>query len=203
MKTKFLFLLLVLLSGVPAAYAVTPDEVLGKAVAKINKSNSVDCRFTISGSNGSLNGSLSASGRKFRMTTPMGTTWFDGSNMWTSNAKTKEITLVCPTDGEVRESNPFSYLESYKSQYRLFFSKRKDATRHLVLLNPKSARSDIKAVEVAVNKKTFMPERFIIRDRNNNVTTINIQSLSLTSAPQVTFVCPVDKMKDYELIDLR
>ena len=189
--------------AVPASLALAPDEVLGRAVGKLSKSGNVDCKFAITGNNGSINGSLSASGRKFRMTTSMGSTWYDGKNMWTSNPETKEITIVNPTEGEVRESNPFSYLDSYASHYRLFFSKRKDDARYLVLLNPKSAKSDIKAVEVAVNKKTFMPERFIIRDRNDNVTTINIKSLSLASYPQGTFVCPVDKMKDYELIDLR
>lgn len=183
--------------------AQSPAEVLSESVAKINKSASVDCKFMLSGTSGKLNGSLTARGRKFRLTTPAGSTWYDGTNMWSANPKTKEITLVNPTESEVNESNPFAYLSSYKSDYRLFFSRRKENGRYLVLLNPKKANSDIKAVEVAVNKKTFLPERFIIRDRNDNVTTVTVQSLSLKSAADGQFTCPVHSMSDYELIDLR
>lgn len=196
----FIFAVIVMTS---ASQALTPAEVLSKSVAKINNAASIDCKFALSGSNGSLNGSLSAHGRKFRLTTPAGSTWYDGTNMWTANPKSKEITLVNPTESEVNESNPFAYLSSYKSQYNLFFSKRKDNGRYLVLLNPKKKNADIKAVEVAVNKKTFLPERFIIRDRNDNVTTVTVQSLSLKSSGAGSFTCPVQSMSDYELIDLR
>jgi outer membrane lipoprotein-sorting protein len=183
--------------------AQTPVEVLDKAVNKINAAGNIDCKFTLIGDNGSVNGSLAAQGRKFRMTTPLGSSWYDGVNLWSSNPKTKEITLVNPSENEVREANPFSYLTSYKSEFRLFFSKRKDSSRYLVLLNPKARNSDIKAVEVAVNKKTFLPERFIIRDRNDNVTTVNVQSLSLKKNANESFKCPVGSMADYELVDLR
>lgn len=124
--------------------------------------------------------------------------------MWTANPASKEITLVEPTQQEVRESNPFSYLDGYKATYNIYFSRRKDSARHLVLLNPKAKNSDIKAVEIAVNKKTYLPERFIIRDRNDRVTTIEITSLKLTGkSPDATFVCPVKQMGDYEVVDLR
>lgn len=192
-----------MMSAFATSYAVSPEEVLGKAVAKIKRAGNVDCRFSVSGPDGSINGQIIASGNKFKLTTPMGSSWFDGTNMWTSNPKTKEITLVNPTDAEVKESNPFSYLEGYRSDYRLFFSKRKDASRYLVLLNPKSSKSGIKAVEIAINKKTFLPERFIIRDKNDKVSTVGIQSLSLKSGDTASFVCPVSGMSDYELIDLR
>lgn len=101
--------------------AQTPVEVLDKAVNKINAAGSIDCKFTLTGDNGSVNGSLAAQGRKFRMTTPLGSSWYDGVNLWSSNPKTKEITLVNPSENEVREANPFSYLTSYKSEFRLFF----------------------------------------------------------------------------------
>ncbi len=200
---KILFLLIALFVMSSACMALTPAEVLDKAVNKLNTAGTIDCKFVLSGANGNINGSLSVQGRKFRMTTPLGSSWYDGVNLWSSNPKTKEITLVNPSDAEVREANPFSYLSSYKSEFRLFFSKRKDAKRYLVLLNPKTRNSDIKAVEVAVNKQTFLPERFIIRDRNDNITTINVQSLSLKKNSGESFKCPVANMSDYELVDLR
>lgn len=184
--------------------AETPAQVLDKAVSKMRKAKSVNCSFRLEGNGNNVKGTFRSSGGKFNLATPVSTTWFDGKNMWTANNSTKEITLVNPSASEIKETNPFAYLDGYKAQYVLFFSKRKDAGRYLVLLNPRSSESEVKAIEVAVNRKTYLPERFIIRDRNDKVTTLYVESLTLTAGnPSSTFVCPVGSMKDFELVDLR
>ena len=189
---------------VSSMQAGSAAEVLHKTASKIRNAGKVSCMFTLEGSKGSLKGTLNSEGSKFKLATPGSTTWFDGTRMWTSNPGTKEITLVTPTAEEIRESNPFSYLDSYEKDFNVFFSKRKDSGHYLVLLNPKRENTGLKAVEVAVNKKTFLPDRFIVRDSRDNVTTINVNSLSLKSNPGPGgYVCPVESMKDYEIIDLR
>lgn len=205
MKIFRILLTFVLTSFVAfACNAQSAASVLDKAVAKLSKASSVNCSFSVSGDGGSTSGSFRSSGSKFQLKTPAGTTWFDGRNMWTSNSRTKEITLVNPSQQEVNEINPFAYLNSYKSKYITGFSKRKDNNRYLVLINPRDKKDPIKAVEIAINKKTFLPERFIIRDRNNKVSTVYVKSLSITNKnPASDFICPVSSMSDYELIDLR
>lgn len=187
-----------------ASFAQNAAEVLDKAVANITKASSVNCSFKIESADGKLNGTFKSSGKKFKLETPVSTTWYDGKDMWTSNPRSKQITLVKPDSQEINEVNPFAYLNSYKGKYKVFFSKHKDNNRYLVLLNPKNTKDEIKAVEIAINKKTYLPERFIIRDRYDKVTTLYVNSLTLTSAnPPATFVCPVESMKDYEVVDLR
>ena len=203
-RFRTLVSVLLLLVALPAICAGNAAQVLDKAVGKLKGSSSVECAFKVSGNSQSVTGNLKTAGQKFKLTTSAGTTWYDGKSMWTANPASKEITLVEPSQQEVRESNPFSYLDGYKSTFNIYFSRRKDASRHLVLLNPKTKSSEIKAVEIAINKKTYLPERFIIRDRNDRVTTIEITSLRLTGkSPEATFTCPVKQMKDYELVDLR
>lgn len=193
-----------LICTISAFAAETPAQVLDKAVAKLRNAKSVNCSFRVVSNGNDVNGSFKSTGGKFNLATPGSTTWFDGTSMWTANNSTKEITLVNPSESEIRETNPFAYLDGYKSQYKLFFSRRKDDGRYLVLLNPRSSKSEIKAIEVAVNKKTYLPERFIIRDRNDHVSTVYIRSLSLTGSNTAsTFVCPVSTMSDFELVDLR
>lgn len=201
---KVLLVVVALCSG-SLMQAQRAQAILDKATAKIGSGSSVNCSFSITGDGGSVKGSFKSSGQKFQLATPIATTWYDGKCMWTSNAKTKEITLVNPTVAEVNEVNPFSYLHNYKSTYKAYFSRKKNAKCHLIVLNPRNPGScDIKAIEIAINKNTFLPEHFIVRDSSDKVVTVNISQLSL-SAKNVasTFVCPVSSMKDYELIDLR
>lgn len=187
-----------------ASAADSPETVLSKSIGILKKAKAIECNFRLSGNGTNVSGSLLTSGSKFKLASSAGTTWFDGSNMWTSNDSSREITLVTPTAEEVSESNPFAYLNSYTSKFKAFFSKRQDVNRYLVLLNPKKNNTEIKAIEVAINKKTYLPERFIIRDSNDRVTTIEIKSVNLkASAKSGDFVCPVSSMNGYELVDLR
>lgn len=202
---KLLYILLLLVFVAPHVSASeSAASILDKTAARITGARSVKGTFTVEGGHGKINGSIETSGNKFKLTSPAGTTWCDGKRMWTSNKSTKEITLVNPTQNEINESNPFTYINNYKADYNVYYSKRKDARYHLILLNPKSKNSDIKAIEIAVNKKTMLPDRFIIRDRNDKVSTVMVTSLSInkTSSGSI-YECPVESMSDYELIDLR
>lgn len=206
---KLLIALLLFMSADAVACAKNnpqgPAAVLDKAVTKLRKASSVNCSFRIESKGASdISGTFESSGGKFRLKTPVGTTWYNGRDMWTSNPRTREITVVNPSAAEVSEVNPFAYLDSWKSKFVVGFSKREDASRHLVVINPKDKASDIKAVEIAVNRKTFLPERFIIRDRNDHVTTVYVNSLTLRARnAESLFSCPVSSMGDYELVDLR
>lgn len=202
-KFKILFLLIAF-CNVFHAGAQTSSEVLDKAVSVLTKSSGLSCSFKIDSREGDIKGNFKSAGNKFKLETQMGTTWFDGIDMWTLNPRSKQITLVKPTKSEINEINPFSYMNSYKNAYRSGFSKRKDNNRFLVVLNPKNTKDNIKAVEIAINKKTFLPERFIIRDKNDQVTTLYINSLNINSSfPASSFVCPVQDYKEFELVDLR
>lgn len=204
MKSRLMALLVALLCLNAVAFAQSSAEILDKAISRLSKASSVNCSFAISGASGKFSGDFKSSGNKFTMSTPYGKTWYDGEKMWTSNPKTREITLVNPSSDEISEANPFAYLKGYKGKYKTGLSRRKDDNCFLVLINPKSGNENFKSVEIAVNKKTYLPERFIIRDNNDHITTVNVRSLSLKNKNAATeFICPVASMSDYELIDLR
>lgn len=204
MKSKFHILIALICLFSLQAFPQSAPAILEKTVGKVAGAGSISCDFTISSSEGSGSASFVSSGRKFRLKAPGATTWFDGKNMWTANERTHEVTLVEPSAQELKESNPFEYLSSYKSDYNVYFSKRKEAKYHLILLNPKRKGGEIKAVEIDINKSTMLPEKFIIRDRNDKITKVSISSLSLKKdAGKESFKCPVESMPDYEVIDLR
>lgn len=202
-KIRILSLVITTLLIAVNAIAQAPGDVIDKAASKLSAAKSIDCNFNISSNGNTISGSLVTSGKQFRIKTPQSSTWYDGKEMWTSNNKTKEITLVNPTSQELSETNPFSYLNTYKTDYTTSFSNRKDSRSYILVLTPKGKKSQVKSVEIAINKKTYLPEHFIIKDRNNTITKINITKLALKKTTNESFKCPVNTMKDYELIDLR
>lgn len=186
------------------AQSETAQSVFEKAVGKISGTSGLNTSFKINSPEGNISGSLKISGKKFRLDTSYGSTWYDGKNMWTSNKSSHQITLVNPTVSEITEVNPFAYIDSSKGKYKIAFSRRTESGRYLLLLNPKNSKENYKAVEIAVNKKTYLPERFIIRDKNDKITTVNINSLTLNGKyKDKEFICPVESMSDYEFVDLR
>ena len=204
MKQKIILLLLLISGALQVQSAESPSKLLDKAIAKISKASAVSCSFTVYGSGIKESGKLLSSGQKFRISTPTASTWYDGKNMWTANGSSKEITLVTPTQQEINEVNPFSYISGYKADYKVYFSKRKSDVDYLILLNPKRKNGEIKAVEIDLDKKSLIPRRFIVRDRNEKVTTISLTSVKLDNrVSDSAFVCPAGDMTDYELVDLR
>lgn len=189
------------------AYGITPAEVMHKAVKKIGYSNGITGTYTISGSGNQINstGNFKFNNRKsFIDMAGGGKVWYDGKDMWTLNPKTKEITVTSPDDDEIGEINPLTYILNYTDNYNLFFSKRKESGKYLVLLNPKDKNSDIKAIEIGVNSNTYIPEHVIIRDKKDNRITVGLSNLNYNvKIKDSDFKFPVRDFKEYEVIDLR
>lgn len=200
-----LLLSVVLLSSGFAVCAETPASVMQKAAKKINSSKAISCSFSISGSSSnSVTGTLTASGNKFTIQTGASSVWYNGSNMWTLNPSTREVTLTVPTQSEIAESNPLSYINSYSSQYNLYFSKRTESGSYLVLLNPRSSGSGIKAVEVAINKSSYTPTRIIVRYDDDRRATVKLGTINYkASVSSTSFTYPASKYSGYEVVDLR
>lgn len=192
-----------LLSVVMPAFGMTPAEVLQNTVSKLDAAPGISAKFTVKGDQGSLSGTVLMDGNRSYMEFQQGRQWFDGKTMWTLNPNTREVTVTNPEASELCDANPLLYLKDYNAKYRLFFSKRKEAGRYLVLLNPRT-KSNVKAIEVAVNSKTFLPERIIVRTQDDQRSTVDISQLSFNKKIAATdFKFPAAQYKDYEIVDLR
>ncbi len=188
-----------------ASYAITPQEVMQQTVAKIKGAKGITGNFRAGGAQGSASGSFKFDGtRTYIESCQFGKQWFDGKTLWTLNPNTKEVTVSTPEPADVADANPLIYLNGYNSTYRLYFSKRKEAGKYLVLLNPRNKNAGIKAIEVAINTKTLLPERFIVRTNDDQRSTVYVTNLNLNGTlPQGTFTFPAAKYKDYEIVDIR
>lgn len=204
MKAVRLFILLsVLILNINIGRCDTAAEAMQKVAAKVNSIPELTADFNVHNNQGEIYGNLSLAGKKFVLSTQAGTTWFDGERMWTTNPKTKEITLVNPTNEEINEVNPMTYLSGYTGRFNVFYSKKKIAGKNILLLNPKNKKDEVKAIEICINKSSMLPEHFIVRDKKDNLTYIYVKNLKLHKKIEKNYACPVNKMSGYELIDLR
>lgn len=196
--------LVTLLSVVIPSFGITPTEVLRKTVSKLDAASGIELTFRAESDQGTASGTIWMDGtRSYMNSRQFGSQWFDGKTMWTLNPKTHEVTVSNPEPSELQDANPLLYLQGYENKFRIFFSKRNEAGYYLVLLNPRGA-SDIKAIEVAVSKQTYLPERFIIRTSEDVRSYINVSNLNLNRKFKASdFIFPASKYKDYEIVDIR
>lgn len=184
--------------------AATATEIMDKAAGKAKSAKGISGTFSVTTSGKTFNGSIKASGSKFSFLTPMASSWYNGKNMWTYNASSKETTLVSPTASEIAESNPFEYLRTYSANYNAAFSNKKVAGKYIIMLIPKSKRNTIKSVEVTLNGKTLTPEKFVITPRSGASSTINVKTLEYSGAIKaLEFEYPKNKYPGVQIIDLR
>ncbi len=182
----------------------TAMEIMNRAAETVKNARGISGTFSVTTSGRSFNGSLKASGSKFRFSTPAASSWYNGKNMWTYNASSRETTVVSPTASEISESNPLEYIKTYSAGYNATFSNKKIAGKYVITLLPKSKRNTIKSVEVTLNGKTLKPERFVVTPKSGAVTTVNVKSLDYTGTINASeFEYPKNKYPKVQIIDLR
>lgn len=158
----------------------------------------------MSANNGTLQGTVKSSGNKFAIETPSVSSWYNGSNLWTYNAASKETTLVKPTPAEIRESNPLEYVKNNTKEYTASFSKLKQAGKYVVILTPKKRSNEIKSLELVLNAKTYKPEKMNITLKSGVTSKIVIKSIDYNAHFSNTdFEYPSSKYNKVKIVDLR
>lgn len=187
-----------------SAYAWRPEDILGRAAAKLGNAKDVTCSFTVKSGGGTVSGVLKTVGNKFAIETGSNSTWYNGNAMYTYNASSKETTVVSPTHDELIEVNPMMYLKYYNNDYKASMSHKTVAGKNIIVLTPKRKRSTVKQVVVTINAKTNTPEKFEITSSDGSITYINIGTLKLNTAIAASeFEYPKIKYKGVKIVDLR
>ncbi len=200
---RLIFLSLLLVLSVSAVQAQTAAQILRRASAKVMKSGSVSAEFTYSGAGHNGTGSLTASGRKFKVSTPGFSAWYDGTNLWTYAVSSKETTLVHPSASELAETNPLLYLSSAAGG-NCSFAKGDSKVRRVITVTPKSRKEGYRSATVELNGKTLLPSRITVKSTDGSTVSVNIRRITLGKAlPASNFTYPKNKYPKIKIIDLR
>lgn len=201
---KILIALMITVSALSAYAAETADGMLKKAAAGINGTTGLTASFTLDYGSQKVAGTLKASGKKFALQTSSTSTWYDGKNMWTYNAKNAETTLINPTAQEVAEANPLSIVNSYSSNFTAAFAKGQVKGTKTIVLTPKSKKIGYKSVHVTIPDGSVYPSKLVIIPSNGQKMSVSISQVkSGQKLPEATFVYPKSKYPKVEIVDLR
>lgn len=207
MKPKYISVLFALFLAIAVqlpSFAATAPQVLKTASDKVLKAKGISCTFTLAADGRKVNGSLKAVGKKFAISTPLGSSWYNGKDLATYNPSSKETTIVEPTASELAETNPLLYLGSYTKDYSAAFTKNMPKGKFVVVLTPKNKRAAIRKVVVTLNSRTYAPEKIEVTGSDNRATVVTVSAISYNaSLGGSVFEYPKSKYPHAEIVDLR
>ena len=196
---KITLLLLVIVCQITTAQTVR--QVLDKVAATVENAGGVTAAFSISNTKIQARGTIALKGKKFQVTTPHGITWFDGKTQWTYVKQNDEVNVSTPTEAQLQQINPYTFLNLYKKGYNLSLDK-KAASTYEVHLKAASAKSKLQEVYVVVNKKNYVPSQIKML-RDGKWTTIAITDFKKAKLNDNLFRFNAKDYPSAEVIDLR
>lgn len=206
MKTRILTILLLIsaLMCVNQAFAgETATDLLGRVAGKFKRSAGTQVSFRLTGSTGSLNGTLNCAGNKFSILTGKLNSWYDGKNMWSYNSSSEETTLVNPTASELAETNPMSFL-NMASQFKVAYGTGAKNGQKELVLTPKSRKLGLKKVVLHVKTGTLTPTKIVVTQSSGQSFTVTVTKVVTGKRfAASTFTYPSAKYPGVKVVDLR
>ncbi len=203
MKRSFLTYLFLLFALSPL-FGATPTaaSIIEKTVETIRSAPSLSAKLSVVSHGKTVNGNMTLSGDRFAFSSPEMSTWFNGTTLWTYSADTNEVNLTDPTEDELQEVNPFTFIKSARREYtpRLLHS---DSNKYDIELSPKVKKSELKKIEVSISKTSNLPTAITLYLKNGNVkiTITNAKTGKRLSNDAFTFNKSL--FPNAEIVDLR
>lgn len=185
-----------------SAVELTPAQAVNKGALALKNAKGIKVEFSINASGKSTSGVLVSKGTKFMFESGVGSSWYNGSVLYSYNPRSKETTLVKPTAAELSEANPLSYIHANKAFVARDMTSKKG--KRTVSLTPNKKGLGVKMIVLTLNASTCLPESIRITADSGASTTITIKSLQLDVLPDAkVFEYPKNKYPGVEIIDMR
>lgn len=193
--------------------AQNASEILDKAAQAYEQSQGIKANFSLhtsipqQGVSESFEGTIQMRDDKFKLETPDMITWYDGSTQWAYVVRTEEVNVSTPGGEELQFTNPAVLLRSYKKGFKATYqgtsTTRQAKSAYDIVLTPKG-KSDIRTIEVQVEKVTGFPASFTITDKNDATYSIHIRDWQTkVNQPDSFFTFNESDYPDAEVVDLR
>ncbi len=199
---RTIFLICLAMTAVNALAGDTTDalRVLDKVAGVVGTKKGVEADFVLSGERMHAKGSIALKSNKFVARTAEATVWFDGTTQWAYVAATDEVNISTPTRDQQVQMNPLTFLNLYKSGYKLTLKML--AGSYEVRMVAESKTNPVQEVYVVVDKNTYIPTQVRLR-RKYAWMTINISNFHALTTGDDIFVFNKKDYPDAEIVDLR
>lgn len=191
----------ILTMGISAADNMTARKVLDKTAAVVGKKSGAQAQFHIANAKlGNASGTIAIKGNKFNARTADATVWFNGKTQWTYMKKTDEVNVTTPTQAQQTQMNPLTFINMYKSGYKL--SMKTVEGKYEVRMVAENKSRSVQEMFIVVNPKTFVPTQVRMRQKDS-WTTINISNFKATPQSDAIFTFNKKDFPSAEIVDLR
>ena len=173
---KYIFSVLIALLSLPVIAQQQQSQakaVLDKTAEAFRKAGGVKADFTIKAvknglAEGSESGTIQLKGEKFVLKTSDVVTWFDGKTQWSYVVKNDEVNVSTPTQEELQQINPYTFLYIYQKgfSYKLGAVKTyRGKAVWEVVLTAKDKKQDLERIILYVTQDTYAPLYILLQQR--------------------------------------
>ena len=181
--------------------AQTAKQILDKTSSVLKSYSTATADFTASSKSGSMTGSITLQGQKFRITGAGVSIWFDGTTLWTMQNGSDEVNVTTPTSAELQRMNPYTFLNIYKNGFDL--SAKTVGNNYEVTLKAQKTVKDITSMVVTVNKKTYLPSKVVMTTKKSSMTLTIANLKKCKKKADSYFKFDKKQYPKVEIIDLR
>lgn len=187
-----------------AAYAAEPAKTtVTKCSAALKAAPSLTATFLLDSDNGQIPGSLTMSGRCFKLITDRLSIWYDGKTQWTYVPENEEVNITEPTADELLETNPVEIINASMSKYSARVVRTEGSVR-TIELKPLKPGSSIVSAELYIDTARNLPTRVVAVFTNGSRLIANIANVKIGKAiPRSAFVYDTKLHPSAETVDLR
>ena len=194
-----------------ASWAQTARQVLDQTAAKLKGSGGIEATFEgtqFKGleETGTTNGRIFVQGNKFKISSDALTTWFDGHTQWTLLTGSDEVNVSTPTQAELQQINPYTFVNLYKRGYtlKLAAANYHGKSCHEVRLVAQSKAEPMQLLILLIDKQTKLPHSIRVKDSKGEWTRIRVNGLRTGLRwNDATFKYDPAQHPGVEVIDLR
>ena len=212
---KYIFSVLIALLSLPviAQQQSQAKVILDKTAEAFRKAGGVKADFTVKAVTNGLvegaeNGTIQLKGEKFVLKTSDIITWFDGKTQWSYVTKNDEVNVSTPTQEELQQINPYTFLYMYQKgfSYKLGTVKTfQGKAVWEVVLTANDKKQELESITLYVTKNAYEPVCIQLQQRGQktrNEITVTAYQTGLDYADDV-FTFDRKAYPTAEVIDLR
>ena len=171
--------------------------------AALKAAPSLTATFLLDSDNGQIPGSLTMSGRCFKLITDRLSIWYDGKTQWTYVPENEEVNITEPTADELLETNPVEIINASMSKYSARVVRTEGSVR-TIELKPLKPGSSIVSAELSIDTARNLPTRVVAVFTNGSRLIANIANVKIGKAiPRSAFVYDTKLHPSAETVDLR
>jgi outer membrane lipoprotein-sorting protein len=185
-------------------------HILDATAGKIKQMGNVKATFTATTFNGTVEqattkGTMLLQGKKMQLSTDEMKMWYNGKTQWSLIPGSDEVNVFTPTEREIANMNPYSFLGFYKKGYKMKAkqTKLRGKDAYEIHLVARYAGSNAQEMYIDVSKNDYTPLCIRIRQDNdwNRISIHSIQGNQHFTDSDFEF--PKNEYPNVEIIDLR